>query len=59
MTIQYYEKIVYGNELLYIKDPAIATRVEILLNKKTISYSDISILTDLGLRFVQVLPPKA
>lgn len=55
MTIYYYKKEVYGNTLLYVKDPSFARMISKLTGKKTIDSSDILALEGLGVKFEQVL----
>lgn len=55
MQIEFYKKSVYGNDMLYIKDEAIANVVRSLTGKKTIDATDIEALKKLGVSFVQVI----
>lgn len=59
MNIQYYRKNVYGQELLYISTPAIASAVRRLTGKLTIDAGDITALGVLGCTFQEVLAPAA
>lgn len=56
MTIEYYKKNVYGNELMYIKDTKIAQIFLRLTGKKTIDKMAMDALKELGHKFIQVLP---
>lgn len=53
MQIEYYKKQVYGNDMLYIKDPAVAAQISSLTGQKTISMHVISTL--FKVEFIQVL----
>ena len=55
MKIEYYKKNVYGNDYYYIKDVKIASAVQMLTGKKTISEMDKESLEYLGCTFVQVI----
>jgi len=59
MTIQYYRKNVYGNEVMYIADEHIAYYVNQLTNRVTMTGSDMFALSKLGFEFEEVLAPKA
>lgn len=56
MTIEYYQKNVYGKELLYVKDKKLSDVVFRLTGKKTIDNQIIEALKALGCKFIQVLP---
>lgn len=58
MIIKYYRKNVYGNELMYVADPAEALTLELLLSHKTILRTDIALFKSLGIEFEEVLAPK-
>lgn len=58
MTINYYIKNVYGNELMYVADHKQFLTVAALTKQTTLSHTAISALEELGLKFKQVLPPK-
>jgi uncharacterized protein len=58
MTINYYIKSVYGNELIYLADEKQASLWYMLTNKKTITKFQMENLADLtGVEFVQVIAP--
>lgn len=56
-VVEFYQKEVYGNTMLYIADPDIRRTLTRLTGKKTIDTGDIENLQTLGLRFKQVMPP--
>lgn len=56
MSIEYYKTNKYGVALLYIKDEKQASIVRELTGRKTITFSDIARLTELGCKFTEVLP---
>lgn len=59
MTIQYYEKNVYGLPKNYIIDEGKAYLFKQLTGRITVDKSDMEILSKLaGVEFEQVLPPK-
>lgn len=56
LTIEYYKKSVYGNDMLYFKDQRQADLFRGLTGRKTISQGDIKILSELfNCQFIQVL----
>lgn len=55
MTIEYFKKSVYGNDMLYIKDAKQAETIRVLTGKKTIDARDIEMLSRLGITFKQVI----
>lgn len=55
MTIEFYKKTVYGNDMLYIKDKSTAEVVRSLTGKKTIDAEDMKSLEKLGVKFIQVI----
>jgi Mn-dependent DtxR family transcriptional regulator len=55
MVIEFFTREVYGVERHYVKDKAIAHRFSQLLNKKTVSKLDLSLLSSLGLEFKEVI----
>lgn len=58
MTINYYIKSVYGNELIYLADEKQADLWYQLTNKKTITQGQIETLASLtGVEFLQVIAP--
>jgi hypothetical protein len=58
MTIKYYIKSVYGNELIYLADEKQASLWYQLTNKKTITQGQIETLANLtGVEFLQVIAP--
>ena len=57
MTINFYTKNVYGNDLFYIADPKQAENIRKLTKRKTIDQSDMKALETLGVKFNQILPP--
>ena len=56
-TIRFYRENVYGNELLYPVDQAVA--IEMLTGKKTLTKRTILALGLLGFSFVEVLKTDA
>lgn len=52
-TIRFYRENVYGNELLYPVDQAVA--IEMLTGKKTLTQRTILAFGYLGFRFVEIL----
>ena len=54
--ISYYKKNVYGTDLLYIKDEALAKTLQKLIGTKTISPIQMALISELfEVDFVQVL----
>ncbi len=45
--LEYYQKDVYGQTLLYIKDAATAQLIKLLTGKKTVSMADLQVLAKL------------
>ena len=58
MIIKYYSKHNYGQQYFYILDENIAHSVFMITNKKTIDYRDIHHFESLGIKFIEVLPPR-
>ena len=59
MNIEFYTKNVYGNDLMYVADPAIAEHLTNLTGRVTIANSDMFALTKLGFTFTEVIAPKS
>ena len=57
MTIQYYRKSVYGNELIYLVDGEGTENILRLIGTKTISRGQMQRFTELGLKFVETFAP--
>jgi hypothetical protein len=57
-TIEYYKKIVYGNERGYILDTGMAQAVYCVSGKTTLCNTTMKGLEMLGFSFKEVLPPK-
>ena len=55
--IEIYRKIVYGNELTYVKNKQFAEAIRILTNSKTISGHHARALEILGFTFIEVIAP--
>jgi hypothetical protein len=53
--IEVFERNVYGNQCLYIRDPELARAIAILTGRKTISGSNMEALSLLGYEFKKVL----
>jgi hypothetical protein len=57
-VIEYYKKIVYGNERGYILDTRMAQAVYCVSGKTTLCNTTMKGLEMLGFSFKEVLPPK-
>lgn len=57
MTLEFYRKQVYGNELRYLVDCEEATAFRELTNKLTISSKDMHHGEALGITFLEVMAP--
>lgn len=58
-TINYYRKNVYGSEFMYIEKQKEAETIQRLTKQKTLSTQDKLQLESLGVRFQEVIAPKA
>lgn len=59
MTIEYYTKNVYGNDLMYVKDAELAAKLSRLINTLTVSESQMKLISELfDVQWVEVLAPK-
>lgn len=58
MTIEFYRKNVYGNELMYLVDEEKSVAILQLIGQKTISKRQMDYFKILGLEFTEVLAPK-
>lgn len=59
MTIEYYHKDVYGNDLIYLVDSTASRCIHQLTGKKTLSQKDMNALSGLGINQVEVIAPRA
>lgn len=60
LNINYYRKNVYGNELMYVADPATAAKLAGLIGTKTISDDQMKRITALfGTTWTEVIAPRA
>jgi hypothetical protein len=58
MNIEYYKKHIYGLPALFVKDDQIARDLFRLTNRKTITQTDMNILSKLfSVTFTQVINP--
>lgn len=58
MTIEYYTKNVYGNELIYLVESPETNVVLRLIGQKTISSYQMSLFESLGVNFTRVFEPQ-
>lgn len=54
MLIHYYIKQVYGKDMIYIADPVIASNMQYLTGKKTLTFGDLETLQNLGFTLERV-----
>ena len=58
MTIEYYAKVSYGNERLYVKDTEQARYMEGITGMKTIDDRIIVLFEYFGVKFKEVIAPR-
>lgn len=58
-TIKYYQKNVYGKDLMYLADPVYSDTLQIISGRRTITQRDMLALNMIGFEFVEVLESEA
>lgn len=59
MNIEYYIKNVYGIDRIYIKDQKVAEIIARITGRKTLEQIHLNYFKELGINFVEIIPPKA